>query len=210
MKKNIKDIQHQLNNELAKLFPTIEIMTDDPNGNHAPRIERLSKMMPKILGQIEQLSKELSNSGGAKLFHLSYLSQWVPSPSGIEADLDRILMKARPFNHDYAITGLLVYQSNHFIQYLEGELEDIYTVYGRISMDPRHQAVTLLSQGPISERNFLGWDMGSYIVSSEEEVMLEKLRGKFTQGRGMVDPQDVLSYMNIIKGYKLKKMASES
>lgn len=204
MKKRIKEIQHQLNNELAKLFPTIDIMAEEPNADHAPHIKRLSSMMQKILEQTEQLSKELSYSGKPRLFHLSYISQWAPSKSGIEADIERILTKARPFNHDYAISGLLVYQSNHFIQYLEGDLEDIYTVYGRICMDPRHQALTLLSVGPISERNFLGWDMGSYIVSTEEEVLVAKLREKLTAKQGAVDSQDVLTYMNMIKGFKLK------
>ncbi len=208
MKKNIKDIQHQLNNELAKLFPTIELMADEPEANHASSIKRLSGLVEKIINQTNRFSDELGNSQGKSLSHLSYISKSIPSKDGIEVDIDRILSKARPFNHDYDVTGLLVYQANHFIQYLEGEIEDLYTVYGRICIDPRHESHSILSIGPIQERNFMGWDMNSYIVTTDEEVLLDPLRRKFTQGRGAVTSQDVLSFMNLIKGYKLIKKSS--
>lgn len=204
MKKKIKDIQHQLNNELAKLFPTIDLMAESPDDNHAHLIKRLSVLIDRIMDQTTHLSTELSLSQAQSLFHLSYISKWVPSENGIEEDIERIVSKARSFNHDYDVTGLLVYQSNHFIQYLEGEIEDLYTVYGRICADPRHERHSILSLGPIQERNFLGWDMDSYILTADEEILLEPLRSKFAQGRGAVTSFEVLSFMNLIKGYKLK------
>lgn len=205
VKQRIKHIHHQLNNELAKLIPVIEIMAEDSHADHSLRIQRLPGVVQKILAQTEQLSEELHPTETHGLFHLSYASQWVPSALGIKEDIERILTRARPFNQDYGITGLLVFQANHFIQYLEGDLEDIYTVYGRICMDPRHKHPTILSSGPIVERNFLGWDMGSYVVSPDEDAALADVRTKFIDAQAKVEGHEVLSYMNIIKGHKLKR-----
>ncbi len=205
MKKLIKELQHQLNNELAKIFPMIELMAEDPEANHAPKIKKIAAVVDQITEETQQLASALNSSQSRELRQLSYISKYLPTGAGIEIDIEKILSKARPFNHDYDVTGLLVYHSGYFIQYLEGTQEDLYTVYGRICMDPRHENPVVLSQGPITERNFMGWDMDYFIITNAEESFMSGLYTKFTAPDKKVTSDDVLSFLNLIKSFKIKK-----
>jgi hypothetical protein len=75
-------------------------------------------------------------------------------------DLDEILAASRRNNNALAITGLLIVKDHQFIQVLEGEAEAVQTLFKRISEDPRHRDVSLVSWEYINERSFPQWSMG--------------------------------------------------
>jgi hypothetical protein len=74
--------------------------------------------------------------------------------------LDRVLAQARRNNTQRDITGLLAFDSAHFLQVLEGGRDTISALYTRICGDDRHRNVTLLQCGDIEERAFDRWTMG--------------------------------------------------
>jgi hypothetical protein len=84
--------------------------------------------------------------------YLVYLSQAV-RPLGDEQLLD-LLMQARGFNEAHALTGILLYGNQHFMQVLEGEAATVHALYARICRDPRHRNVHLYRDQACAQRRF--------------------------------------------------------
>ncbi|WP_413666535.1 BLUF domain-containing protein [Mucilaginibacter sp. Mucisp86] len=55
-----------------------------------------------------------------------------------------LLQTARIKNAKYNVTGMLLYSEGTFIQALEGEKEDLYTIYKAIELDFRHRNIILM------------------------------------------------------------------
>lgn len=71
-----------------------------------------------------------------------------------------ILQKARQYNPQAGITGVLCHSHRFFVQLLEGGREQVNQLYARILSDPRHKDVTLLHYVEIKERRYSSWVMG--------------------------------------------------
>ncbi len=83
-------------------------------------------------------------------------------------DLTELLLRARKNNESVNVTGMLVYQDGAFLQILEGEEEDVFALYDKISKDKRHSNVRMLLQSQIDERSFGDWQMGFHDASGSE------------------------------------------
>ena len=92
-----------------------------------------------------------------ELHELIYVS--VATHDMSAADLKSLLDNARKKNAQHNITGLLVYHRGEFMQLLEGDREDILSVYHKVATDERHRQVNLLWNGPIRARSFAEWEM---------------------------------------------------
>ena len=77
-------------------------------------------------------------------------------------DIREILQIARKNNQRLGITGMLLYCEGMFIQAIEGEQQQVESLYKRICQDPRHHMVTVLLRRPIEKRRFNDWEMGYY------------------------------------------------
>ena len=78
-------------------------------------------------------------------------------------ELDRLLVHTWHRNKIERISGLLVYKAQSFLQVIEGPDDMVDTVMERISHDPRHFDITVLSNctgGGSEQRVFPGWCMG--------------------------------------------------
>ena len=73
--------------------------------------------------------------------------------------LEAILAASRRNNARHNVTGLLVAGGRRFLQVLEGPDKAVLDTYARISADPRHHALVLLSTGVIAGRAFGDWAM---------------------------------------------------
>lgn len=82
------------------------------------------------------------------------------------AELRAILEAARRNNAARGVTGLLCHHDGSFLQFLEGEEEDVEAVYARIAEDPRHHTLLRVHKETISERLFGDWSMA--VVSPGE------------------------------------------
>ena len=76
-----------------------------------------------------------------------------------EASIQQILTKARPYNRQHNITGVLAYTTKRFLQYIEGDIEALLALYERIAYDRRHYDLQLCDCAPIDERLFPHWQM---------------------------------------------------
>lgn len=102
------------------------------------------------------------------LYRLIYCSrngiaQIVPeasNPKVMEQELRSILAISRRNNQADNVTGALLFTASGFAQVLEGPREILERVFERISGDPRHSDVTVLSFTPTERRSFPDWSMG--------------------------------------------------
>lgn len=95
---------------------------------------------------------------GRSLHNLIYCS--LASPSMDPAEIHQIIATAKHHNPRYGITGLLVYGSGIFFQWLEGPKDNVTSLMKIIGDDPRHLNVVVLSEeDEIRDRLFPDWDM---------------------------------------------------
>lgn len=90
-----------------------------------------------------------------------------------------IAQKARIRNQRAQITGLLVFDGQHFCQQLEGCAAQIDAAMNRISKDPRHHQLAVVHSGPLDERRFHRFSLGYTSVEDIELlVRLQQLQGR--------------------------------
>ena len=118
------------------------------------------------------------------LVRLMYASRAVPSIDHDE--LHSILRQSKQNNPQHGITGLLCFSGGIFIQTLEGGRSAVSRLYNRISADPRHTDVVLLSYEEIGERRFAGWAMGQVNMARLNPALLLKYSATAT-----LDPYSV-------------------
>lgn len=70
-----------------------------------------------------------------------------------------ILVSSERNNAATSVTGLLLFDGERYIQILEGQSEDVESLFVTISDDPRHTNLELLHKGPIAGRSFETWRM---------------------------------------------------
>ena len=81
----------------------------------------------------------------------------------------KMLSEAREYNTDHGITGCLLYHKGKFIQLLEGEEEEVISLFERIKKDHRHHDLELLETENISERLFSEWSMAFQDMGDETQ-----------------------------------------
>jgi hypothetical protein len=108
---------------------------------------------------IEQPNDELSPDHGlALIYTLVYCSR---ATAGVDdAAVARIIEAAQRDNPRQGITGLLVFGSGIFFQWLEGSREHVTGLMARLRNDTRHHSIVQLSDSEeVRERLFPNWDM---------------------------------------------------
>ena len=109
--------------------------------------------------------------------YLIYVSS--ASKSMSEAEIQEILASSQIKNARLQVTGLLVYRSGNFIQYIEGPQESINSLYQSICKDSRHRDMTVIDEGTVNARLFGDWQMGYRLYSGrpvfgEDELAQDK------------------------------------
>lgn len=119
------------------------------------------------------------SQSGALLYRLFYRSRQTPlTAARLDSAVEQIIGVSIPRNRDDDITGRLLVFQDHFIQALEGGVDAVRTTFARISMDPRHSDVHIISQGPATHRLFGEWNMCASSLSPADKAILAVLDGK--------------------------------
>ena len=108
------------------------------------------------------------------LVRLLYASR---EADAVNADaLSAILRVSKENNHAAGVTGVLCHcaSSKIFMQVLEGGRAQVSALFNRISQDPRHRDVVLLSYEEIGERSFSHWSMGQVNMSRLNPALVLK------------------------------------
>jgi hypothetical protein len=108
---------------------------------------------------------------GQSIHHILYFSRAVHVMD--KATLDKIIATAKQHNPRFGITGLLVFGSEIFFQWLEGPRDNVTSLFKMISADSRHFDVVLLTkEDEFRERLFPNWDM-ELVAAEDISVVLE-------------------------------------
>lgn len=94
-------------------------------------------------------------------------------------DLEALLTSARAHNHSAGITGILLYKSNRFIQFLEGPPAEVDALMERIERDPRHTTVRVVIDELVNDRQFDDWSMGYQVSAESTDPLPEGFRDSF-------------------------------
>lgn len=93
------------------------------------------------------------------MIRLCYASVRVESDNDLLLDLSDILSRAREFNAQQGIVGVLYYAEGSFFQCLEGEREHVFALFESIQRDSRHTDIHLFHICSITELSFKQWSM---------------------------------------------------
>lgn len=99
---------------------------------------------------------------------------------------DSILDSSSRNNPEKGITGVLVATETHFLQVLEGEFAALNATFEKISRDPRHDNVQLISFSDIKRRKFGHWAMHGVGLFDLNRELEKRLRHKFSEENGVV------------------------
>lgn len=109
-----------------------------------------------------------------------YFSSSNLSDQGIKT----IIEQSRRNNARLGVTGVMLYVRGSIIQVLEGEKQQVESLYERIQSDRRHNQVTKVFSKPINKRLFSAWWMGFETLTDrqlDEITTLVDLNGKPTE-----------------------------
>lgn len=116
----------------------------------------------------------LSGHAFPLLYNMVYCSR---AAAGVDdAAVARIIATSRRNNPAQGITGLLVYGSGVFFQWLEGPRDNVMELMSILKADPRHDDVVQLSAvEEVRERLFPEWDMELVTGPDIRDVLIDAL-----------------------------------
>ena len=91
----------------------------------------------------------------SRLIYASMAAQEFP-PEG----LGGLLTDARRRNRLHDVSGMLAFNSEYFLQAIEGSRAALSQLYSNMVRDPRHSRLLLLTFEPVDNRAFSDWTMG--------------------------------------------------
>lgn len=112
------------------------------------------------------------------LTRLIYYSRPVvkTSDGALKDTLAQILRAGLPQHSQHGLTGVLALDDDRFIHVIEGEREEVFSVFKRMFNDPRQDGVHLISFEEIGERAFEDWDVA--LADPDDETSPElRLQG---------------------------------
>ena len=122
-------------------------------------------------------------------FSLVYCSQVTPGVDS--ADVDAIIAASRRRNAVLGITGILVFGSGVFFQWIEGPKAEVMQLVELIESDRRHEMmVTLSTDEEVRERIFPSWDMELVDAENIQEVLQDAL--ETTQDKRSIEALQLL------------------
>lgn len=88
---------------------------------------------------------------------IAYASEALP---GLDPQrLTAMVEDAARFNHDAGITGVLLFDGQRFLQYIEGPEDALDVAYSRILGASSHREIVELARGRVGRRMFPCWSM---------------------------------------------------
>lgn len=82
--------------------------------------------------------------------------------------LDQIVDDAARFNRNAGVTGVLLFDGERFLQYLEGPEDGLSVAYSRVLGASSHNGIVELQRGRVGQRRLPFWPMKWLPVEPEE------------------------------------------
>jgi Sensors of blue-light using FAD len=121
-----------------------------------------------------QSDEPLAGHAFPLLYNMVYCSR---AADGVDdAAVARIIETSHRHNPAQGITGLLVFGSGIFFQWLEGPRDNVMQLMVNLQKDPRHEdVVTLSAVEEVRERLFPDWDMELVTSTDIRDVLVDAL-----------------------------------
>jgi len=103
--------------------------------------------------------------------------------------LDQIVDDAARFNRNAGVTGVLLFDGERFLQYLEGPEDGLSVAYSRVLGASSHNGIVELQRGRVGQRRLPFWPMRWLPVETDELRRLA--RADWTRFNQRGDPEDV-------------------
>ncbi len=110
---------------------------------------------------------------------ITYISRSTSPEDSIDDVLRNIVETAKIRNKARGITGVLFYVDQRFVQFIEGENEQLKILLQEIYTDSRHKDVLVIIDEPVYEREFKDWNMDYFNMdknNSLNEANLSRFR----------------------------------
>jgi magnesium-transporting ATPase (P-type) len=127
--------------------------------------------------------------------------------SGSDSAVARIIATSQRRNPAWGITGLLVFGSGIFFQWLEGPREQVLKLMALLKTDSRHDNVVPLSESEeVRERMFPDWAMELVTADHIREVLVDALESATDAGHA----EALTRLLAQLEGGPLQDLASRS
>jgi hypothetical protein len=113
-----------------------------------------------------------------------------------EEDISSLLHKARQYNLEHNITGILLYIDGDFLQILEGNKHDVYDLFLKIKTDTKHRGIIVVHEGKKAARQFKEWTMGFHSSSYKEITDITGLKDINKNNLQNIDNKKALLLLN--------------
>jgi len=114
------------------------------------------------------------------------------SPEKLQALVERASVK----NAEAEVTGILLYDGQHFFQVLEGSVENVHTVFQRISQDDRHFNLIELMRDYAPARRFGHAGMALFDLRDyQKHTVVEALLGRVTLNEERIRHDRVVKFL---------------
>lgn len=138
-----------------------------------------------------------------QLVYLSFSSSPVTKNS-----IEEILKKAEVNNPKLDLTGILICNSNVFMQLLEGTKENIMKLMDKVEKDPRHDQVTIVHEGDVDERFFPDWSMAFRDINEFNKDFIEELIPYFAKEKAIENHDELIKLIeNFSESFGHRKTA---
>ena len=97
-----------------------------------------------------------------------------------------ILTTSTRNNQKSGLTGALLLGKRHFLQFLEGEFQEVNETFQRICKDNRHRNIRIVSFEPIEQRLFSKWEMRGVGVFDFDPPVSQSLIEKYGKEDGEI------------------------
>ncbi len=136
------------------------------------------------------------NNNEASLARLVYASTKGRYVDGEE--LKKIMATAKVNNGELGVTGVLIFNSQYFLQALEGTRAQITSLFNTIAKDERHNGIQLISMQDIDHRCWAQWSMRLISITEKEEKIYARYSNQ-TQFNPFIIASDlVVDFLNDI------------
>lgn len=103
---------------------------------------------------------------------------YVSDAAGVldNAYLDSILVDATTLNRVAEVTGVLLFDGQRFLQYMEGSEAAVRAAFLRVQRSRRHFGIRVLMQGEVAQRHFGKWSMACRHADASILQRIERAR----------------------------------
>lgn len=132
------------------------------------------------------------------LIRLVYASRFCESKFDAK-ELSSINQVSQKNNQSSEITGMLIFGDDYFLQCLEGDRQAVSKLFSKISLDPRHDSVVLLSVEEIVKRDFGEWKMKLVLLTEANRNLIKTFSASSEFNPFTMNSQSALEFMKALR-----------